>query len=87
MSNVNWTGIDVLNRLVDSWLDKTALIGCTSTLKYHTFACIYLIIMVTTNLFDETFGKTDAKFRNTVFTTGSFVSSTQKVKTNLNHIQ
>jgi len=43
--------------------------------------------MVTTNLFDETFGKTDAKFRNTVFTTGSFVSSTQKVKTNLNHIQ
>lgn len=31
--------------------------------------------MIVTNLFDETFGRTDARFRNNVFTMGSLVWS------------
>lgn len=43
MSNVSWTGIGEVNFLVDSWLDKTALIGCVSSLRIKTYVFTIII--------------------------------------------
>ena len=69
-SKSNWIGTDVLNLLVDNWLDKTALIGCVSAL--YLYINMHYTVWTATNLLnDDIFGRTDARFRNIVFTIGT----------------
>ena len=63
MLKVNWIGIDVLNLLVDNWLDKTALTGCVLALYMQMYFNKHYTVWIATNLLnDETFGRTEAIF-------------------------